>query len=120
MILERQFFPLEVGMHVLAMEPGTEDIHSVLVEEGVNFDSVRRSIEFIQADEDMASQLETDVGTPLIGSRVEAASPSGAPIQYAECLYPAQNLIHTITVVNGESTPLHTDFLPETAPEYLR
>ena len=114
LILERQYFPLEVGMHVLAMEPGTDDIHEELIREGINFDSCRRSIEFVQADEEMARLLELEVGTTLIGSRLEVASPSGTPVEYAEYLYPATHLSYTITVVNGESTPLHTSVLPET------
>ncbi|MGP5605698.1 UTRA domain-containing protein [Corynebacterium casei] len=57
LILERQYFPLEVGMHVLAMEPDTDDIHEELIREGINFDSCRRSIEFVQADEEMARLL---------------------------------------------------------------
>lgn len=118
MILERLYFPLEVGMHVLAMEPGTDDIHEELIREGINIDSCRRSIEFVQADEEMARLLELEPGAPLIGSRLEAASPSGSPVEYAEYLYPAAHLSYTITVVNGESTPLHTNFLPESSPKW--
>jgi len=118
LILERHYFPLEVGMHVLAMEPGTDDIHELLIREGINFDNCRRSIEFVEADEEMARLLELEAGAILIGSRLEAASPSGSPVEYSEYLYPATNLSYTITVVNGETTPLHTNVLPESKPKW--
>src|SRR5699024_7238730 len=64
-VLERQFFPLEVGMPVLAMDPEEHDIHEELVREGVDIDSCVRTFEVLQADDTMGQLLEVDEGTPL-------------------------------------------------------
>lgn len=113
LIVERQYFPLDVGKHVMAMDPEAESIHEELFSEGIDFDSCRRSIETVQANQEVADLLEIPVGTALNGSRLEAFDHSGTPVEYAEYLYPANFLGYTLTVVKGARTPIHTDLLLE-------
>jgi GntR family transcriptional regulator len=108
-VLERQYSPLEVGMHVLAMDPEDHDIHEELIREGVDIDSCVLTFEVLQADDTMGQLLEVDEGTPLIGSRIMAADSSGNPVEYAEYLYPAARREYRLTVVNGERLPLHSN-----------
>lgn len=108
-ILERQYFPLEVGMHVLAMDPDDDDIHRELLREGVDLNSCIRTSEVIRADSTMSQLLEVQEGTALIASRIHVADSAGTPVEYAEYICPADRRKFQLTVVKGERIPLHSN-----------
>ncbi|MDN6739824.1 MAG: UTRA domain-containing protein [Corynebacterium casei] len=108
-ILERQYFPLEVGMHVLAMDPDDDDIHRELLREGVDLNSCIRASEVIRADSTTSQLLEVQEGTALIASRIHVADSAGTPVEYAEYICPADRRKFQLTVVKGERIPLHSN-----------
>lgn len=112
-ILKRLYFPIEVGMHILAMDPDDDDIHGELIRKGIDLDSCTRAFEVIQADNATAQLLEIEENTPLIASCITAADPAGIPLEYAEYLCPASKRQYHFTAVKGEKTPLHSNIKSE-------
>ena len=117
-ILERLYFPLEVGMHVLAMDPNDDDIHRELIREGVDLDSCIRDFEVIRADRTTAELLDLEENAPLIASHIRAADSAGVPLEYAEYLCSASKRRYHFTVVKGEKIPLHSNIQFESSPHW--
>ncbi|MDO5031059.1 GntR family transcriptional regulator [Corynebacterium sp.] len=111
-IVERLYFPLEIGRPLLELDSssGSDSVHDFLDARGVNFDSAHRQLSFVLASEEDARSLGVSEGTPLWRVRMEISDPSGRPIELADNLYRADNLVLGMTTVRGSTSPLEIMF----------
>ncbi|MDY3126752.1 MAG: GntR family transcriptional regulator [Corynebacterium sp.] len=107
-LVEKQFFRMDIGKHVLLLDADTVSIHKELADRGVVFDSCRRTIEYVPADAETAKLLGLEEGSPLLGSRLVISNAAGVPIEYAEYFYPADLVSYSISMMANSSIPVRT------------
>lgn len=105
-MVERQYFPLDIGQKLLNFDADSGSIHEHLREQGVDFDNVHRTLVLANAAEDDAQPLGVKVGDPLFLCHIEIADHSGKPVEYADYRYRPDRTAFGITNVRGGTSPL--------------
>lgn len=105
-LVERQYFPLEIGSIVLHFDADAGSVHDHLAESGVDFDNVRRELVIDHATEEDADALGIEPGSALWQVRVAVSDHSGRPVEYAENRYRADSLAFGLSSVRGGTSPL--------------
>ena len=111
--IERMYFPLEVGSHILNFDADNGSIHDHLSAQGVEFDNVNRELSLAQATEEDARSLNIDTGTPLWRLHMGISDHSGHPVECTEILYLSDRLTLGMTSVRGTTSPLEVKLTEE-------
>ncbi|WP_371327553.1 GntR family transcriptional regulator [Corynebacterium sp. HMSC078H07] len=104
--IERMFFPLDVGSHILNFDADNGSIHDHLGAQGVEFDNVNRELSLASASEEDARSLNIEPGTPLWRLHLDISDHSGHPVECTEILYLGDRLTLGMTSVRGTTSPL--------------
>ncbi|MDU4569909.1 GntR family transcriptional regulator [Corynebacterium sp.] len=104
--IERMYFPMVVGKHILDFDADGGSIHAHLRECGVDFDNVRRELTLEEATAEDAEALEVATGTPLWRLQMEISNHSGEPVEMAVYLYRADRMKLAMNNVRGGVSPL--------------
>ena len=109
-IVERQYFPLEIGQQLLNFDADNGSVHSYLRQQGVEFDNVYRRMTVESASEEDARALGIDAGQPVFRVCFEIADHSGTALEYADNVYRTDQFEFALTNVRGGSSPLEVLF----------
>jgi len=104
--IERMYFPLDVGSHILNFDADNGSIHDHLGAQGVEFDNVNRELSLASASEEDARSLNIEPGTPLWRLHLDISDHSGHPVECTEILYLGDRLTLGMTSVRGTTSPL--------------
>ncbi|MDY3126584.1 MAG: GntR family transcriptional regulator [Corynebacterium sp.] len=99
---ERSYFPLEIGRHVLLMDPDKESLHSHLREEGIGFDHCHQEISAQLADETDIEHLGLNDNSIVMVSKITIANHNGETLEYSEQHHVMDGLSISFNVINGE------------------
>ena len=97
--IERMYFPLDVGSHILNFDADNGSIHDHLSSQGVEFDNVNRELSLASASEEDARSLNIEPGTPLWRLHLDISDHSGHPVECTEILYLGDRLTLGMTSV---------------------
>ena len=104
--IERMYFPMVVGKHILDFDADAGSIHARLRDCGVDFDNVRRELTLEKANAEDAEALGVATGTPLWRLQMEISNHSGEPVELAVYLYRADRMKLAMNSVRGGVSPL--------------
>lgn len=105
-LVERQYFPLDIGSIVLHFDADAGSVHEHLIESGVDFDNVRRELFIDYASEEDAQALGIEPNSALWQVRLAVSDHSGRPVEYTENRYRADALAFGLSSVRGGTSPL--------------
>lgn len=105
-MVERQYYPLEVGKHILNFDADSGSIHDHLEKHGVNYDNVYRELNMGYADREDAIHLGVEEGHPMWFVRLHMSDHAGATIEFAEYHYLVESMSLGISTVRGATSPL--------------
>ena len=111
--IERMYFPLDVGNHILNFDADSGSIHDHLSAQGVEFDNVNRELSLTYASDEDAASLNIDPGTPLWRLQLDISDHSGHPVECTEILYLGDRLTLGMTSVRGTTSPLEVKLSAE-------
>ena len=106
-IIERSYFTLAVGKHVLYMDPDQGSLHAKLRDVGLGLDHGRREMCGSVASEEDAKLLEITPGDPTVESRILLSDHNGSPIEYTETLQLFKGLTISYNYIAGTPSPLN-------------
>lgn len=102
-MLERSFYPFEVGKHLLAADLDASSIYQILREHDIFPTRARNVIDAVAAGEFEAHWLGVDLGSPLLRVRREAFDQEGKVVDFVEnCYLPSKA---TFAVENTRFVP---------------
>lgn len=104
--IERMYFPLHVGKHILDFDADSGSIHNHLMAQGVEFDNAHRELTLTCASEEDAAALSCEPGTPLWRIHIELSDHAGRPVEYTTNLLRTDRMKVGITNVRGTTSPL--------------
>lgn len=106
MLIDHQYFRMEIGRHVLALDTDVDSIHRTLADQGITFDNVSRTLAVSMADEDDCRLLELTGNTPLLHMYMKCFDHSGIPVAYAEYRYNAAHVSLGMNITRGTPSPV--------------
>ncbi|NUP74538.1 MAG: GntR family transcriptional regulator [Sinomonas sp.] len=86
-MVERSYFVLEAGQALFGFDTDSGSTFRFLMEQGVDLDSARHTIDALAADATDAELLGIPAGSPLLRERRVTSSSKGEPLEYAEDRY---------------------------------
>ena len=105
--VERSYFSLPVGKHVLYMDPDEGSLHAKLRDVGLGLDHGRREMYGAIASEEDAKLLEIATGSPTVFSKISLSDHSGTPVEYTEMQQLFEGLTLSYNCIAGTPSPLH-------------
>ena len=105
--VERSYFSLPVGKHVLYMDPDEGSLHAKLRDVGIGLDHGRREMYGSVAGDEDADLLEIETGAPTMTSRISLSDHNGTPIEYTETVQLYEGLTISNNYIAGTPSPLH-------------
>lgn len=104
-MVQRLNYPLEVGKHILAFDPDSGSIYQQLVDSGVDINYATRTVDAIAAEQEDATLLGIEPGTPLLRVRRRSYTLDGTPIEASEDRYIGTVANFTVTATRGNPAP---------------
>ncbi|MGX7697039.1 GntR family transcriptional regulator [Gordonia polyisoprenivorans] len=102
-LLERSRFTTDVGASLFDFDPDKGSITDHLVDEGVQFASMRHELDAVAADATDAEALQIDSGAPLLRERRTSYDPQGRPFEYSDDRYrPDQVTFSIMNTMTGD------------------
>lgn len=106
-MVERANFRLEpAGRLVLAFDTDSGSIHRHLMQQGVDFNNVTRTLLAVAATEEDAQYLGVEPGSPLQLMPMKVYDHSGTPLEYSYYLYRGDLLRLGMNTIRGNPSPL--------------
>jgi len=99
--IERTYFPVPVGRHILDADTDTTSIMETLAANGIVVDNLSRCLNAVVAGEEEAELLDVSPGEPLMRIRMSASDQYGQIIFFADNLFLAENLTMSLNTVRG-------------------
>lgn len=104
--VERSYFTLPVGKHVLYMDPDQGSLHAKLRDVGVGLDHGRREMfgrAFLPED---CEQLGLEPGSVGMVSQLSLSDHNGHPVEYTEMHHVFEGITLTYNYIAGTPSPL--------------
>lgn len=105
--IERSYFTLPVGKHVLYMDPDHGSLHAKLRDVGIGLDHGRREMFGQAVSEEEAQLLDIEPGALAMMSKLLLSDHNGTPIEYTEMLHIFEGLTITYNYIAGTPSPLN-------------
>lgn len=106
LMIERQYFPIDIGQKILGFDADAGSIHAHLRSEGIEFDNVHRELAIGQATEEDAELLGVEPGAPLWCVILQISNHSGDRVEYSQYRYRADSVRFGMNSVRGGASPL--------------
>lgn len=103
--VERIAFPAEIGQHILDFDTDSGSIHRVLLDKGIDFESITRTVSAMLATDEDARLLGIAPGSPLLRLGLVASDKQGHILEFADYRYNAEDLAMHLNSVRGTPTP---------------
>lgn len=99
--IERTYFPVPVGRHILDADTDTTSIMETLTANDIVVDNLSRCLNAVVATEEDANLLDIRPGDPLMRIRISGSDQYGQIIFFADNLFLAENLTLSLNTVRG-------------------
>lgn len=104
-MVQRLNYPLEVGKHILAFDPDSGSIHQQLADSGVDINYATRTVDVMAVEQEDATLLGIEPGTPLLRVRRRSCTLDGTPIEASDERYIGTVANFTTTATRGNPAP---------------
>ena len=104
--VERSYFTLPVGKHVLYMDPDQGSLHAKLRDVGLGLDHGRREMYGKVISDEDAKHLELEPGSSAMVSKLLLSDHNGTPVEYTEMLHVLEGMTITYNYIAGTPSPL--------------
>ncbi|HEU5223324.1 MAG TPA: GntR family transcriptional regulator [Candidatus Lumbricidophila sp.] len=86
-MIERASFPLDIGRHLLQVDPASGSVSAELAKHGIEMVGARHTIDAVAANLLDSEVLEVPTGTPLLRERRVSRDAAGRSVEVAEARY---------------------------------
>lgn len=105
-LIQEEYFPLEVGRHILDFDESEPSLHAVLARAGIEVDNLSRQLRARPATPEEAETLELDEGLPVFEVTTRLHNHNGDPIEYGVYVFPADRMQMQMNAIRGAGSPL--------------